>query len=83
MSLRRISFIVVAAFAICRLVALAVEIALAPVIAACRYLFDRDYRHSISLPKLVGFRLTKLLKPVYRESQRSNGLNFHVNALRC
>ena len=38
------------------------------------------FRTVISLPSLVTFKLIGTLKPEYRESYRSHGLNFHLTA---
>lgn len=59
------------------------ELIMTPVIAVCRYLFERTARHSISLPKLISFRTIRELKPVYRESYWTDGLSLRAPPLRC
>lgn len=87
MSRSRISIAVSALLAVSHLagraIAYVVEIALTPVILFCRYLFSRDFRHSISQPKLVIYRVIAALKPVYRESYWTDGLSLRAKPLRC
>lgn len=60
-----------------------IVMACTPVIKAVRTLFVRDFRHSISLPKLIAFRVTSLLKPVYRDSHRTDGRSLRGLPMLC
>lgn len=93
MSYRRISFVTIAIIVIARLVSVfsvaraitrrTIELACMPVIAVVRFLFKRDFRHSISLPKLIAFRAGALLKPVYRDSFQTDGHSLRDLPMRC
>ena len=93
MSYRRISLATFAALAtafistvrdvIVEIAYCAAQFVMMPVLSVCRWIFRGSCRHSISLPKLIAYRIIQRLKPVYRDSEKTKGLNIYLMPMRC